>query len=128
MPKITTPLTIFVPREKIVAKDPSLQQPLRVRVGTYWWFLLAHLQPHGGLTYSTPTFSLLANCSAPNLQDLADLLETCCEDVGQGCGSTDPLSGECRLKRLLELWEDGRARVRACAVRSLLALTTGMIG
>ncbi|CAM9115468.1 unnamed protein product [Laminaria digitata] len=62
------------------------------------------------------------------VEDLADLLETCCEDVGQGCGSTDPLSGECRLKRLLELWQDGRARVRACAVRSLLALTTGMVG
>ncbi|CAM9939561.1 unnamed protein product, partial [Ectocarpus sp. 13 AM-2016] len=62
--------------------------------------------------------------------DLADLLETCCEDVGRASGATDPFlsSGERRLNRLLDLWEDVRAGVRACAVRSLLALAQGIVG
>ncbi|CAM9816122.1 unnamed protein product, partial [Ectocarpus sp. 12 AP-2014] len=63
------------------------------------------------------------------VEDLADLLETCCEDVGRASGATDPFlsSGERRLNRLLDLWEDVRAGVRACAVRSLLALAQGIV-
>lgn len=72
------------------------------------------------------------------VQDLADLLETCCEDVGKACGATDPFPflssgehgehGEHRLNRLLRLWGDSRSRVRACAVRSLLSLAQGIVG
>ncbi|CAM9732253.1 unnamed protein product, partial [Scytosiphon promiscuus] len=64
------------------------------------------------------------------VEDLADLLETCCEDVGRACGATEAFlsSGEHRLSRVLDLWGDRRASVRACAVRSLLALTEGMVG
>ncbi|CAM9501831.1 unnamed protein product, partial [Ectocarpus sp. 8 AP-2014] len=64
------------------------------------------------------------------VEDLADLLETCCEDVGRASGATDPFlsSGDRRLNRLLNLWEDVRAGVRACAVRSLLALAQGIVG
>lgn len=62
-----------------------------------------------------------------NRKDVADLLEACCQDAASRSrrerGVFDPLDGdEGRLLRLLELWGDGRARVRACAVRSLLAL------
>ena len=64
------------------------------------------------------------------VQDLADLLETCCEDAGKAPGAADPFlsSGEHRLNRLLKLWGDSRSRVRACAVRSLLALAQEIIG
>lgn len=76
--------------------------------------------PNVSLSHSTPT------C----VQDLADLLETCCEDVSKARGATDPFlsSGEHRLNRLLQLWGDSRSRVRACAVRSLLALAQGIVG
>ncbi|CAM9122963.1 unnamed protein product [Sphacelaria rigidula] len=65
------------------------------------------------------------------VEDIADLLEICCDDAASrsrrrrsGGGAVDPLTDEGgdRLQRLLELWGDGRARVRASAVRSLSAL------